>query len=289
MNKKANIVIGVFMSMLVLPAITYPFVKQYLDTNNYENRVLAERPNLDYTNILDFPSLYEGYFNDHIPYKNELVGLNHYTSWKFFQTIDHHQVILGKDGWFFYVPGVEAYEDITLYTEEELQQILHNLKTLQGQAEEVGAEFVLMITPDKPVIYEKYLPDYYKKGESDNKYQQVMEFLKDEGTITLVDPSEALLGLQGSEPIYYKYDSHWNVLGGYYGAMELLKSLGMNGDHDIVYRPFENNENMDLGYMVMLMKYLEGNTDYEITEYLEDVSWSEVKTIYSGEEYKKYI
>ena len=67
-NTKACAVCAVFLVILILPSLLFPFIKSNIDTTNYENRVLAERPELDPLEIEKFPALYESYYNDHLPF-----------------------------------------------------------------------------------------------------------------------------------------------------------------------------------------------------------------------------
>ena len=77
MHKWKRIVfIIVFMGVLIIPTLSYPFVQKFIDSENYENRELAAKPVIAETSLTEYPSLYENYFNDHLPYKNQLQFIN---------------------------------------------------------------------------------------------------------------------------------------------------------------------------------------------------------------------
>jgi hypothetical protein len=48
-------------------------LKDKFDRENYEYRTLSTVPDMKTTGITAYPAAFEGYFNDNLPYKNELV------------------------------------------------------------------------------------------------------------------------------------------------------------------------------------------------------------------------
>ena len=47
---KAYIFAGMFLGMMILPRLLFIPLKDYVDTENYENRVYQEKPVLDFRN-----------------------------------------------------------------------------------------------------------------------------------------------------------------------------------------------------------------------------------------------
>ena len=76
MNRKAYLRFFSFFLFLTAPVLTFPFMKNYVDSGNYENRQFTERPKLSLKTLTTFPSQYDAYFSDYLPYKNQLVMLN---------------------------------------------------------------------------------------------------------------------------------------------------------------------------------------------------------------------
>ena len=58
-----------------MPNIIYNLFYDKFDHNNYDNRVLDQKPNLSFYNLSEYPNLYDKYFNDYIPFRNELIQL----------------------------------------------------------------------------------------------------------------------------------------------------------------------------------------------------------------------
>ena len=104
---KAYIFGGMFLGMLILPRLLFPFLKDYVDTENYENRVYQERPSLDFSmplagQLKAFPGQYEAYFNDHLAFKNPIVAFGKLSDIYVFGEVTSDAVLVGKEGWLFY-------------------------------------------------------------------------------------------------------------------------------------------------------------------------------------------
>ena len=54
------------------PVQKFLLVKDWIDTENYENRTLAPFPRLAWDNFEQIPGEFEEFLNDHAPYKNFL-------------------------------------------------------------------------------------------------------------------------------------------------------------------------------------------------------------------------
>ena len=98
--KKDRVLIVIFICFLVLPLLAYPAVRGHIDTENHENRVLAEMPDLS-SGIRFFERLGE-YFSDHLPYKNQFVSVHSNLFMSLFRSTANPRVVVGDDGWLFY-------------------------------------------------------------------------------------------------------------------------------------------------------------------------------------------
>ena len=67
--------------------------------------------------------------------------------------------------------------------------------------------FVLIVYPDKSIIYQKYLPDYYK-----SLYRTIFESYKNILKNKILDPYTVLVN---EKDTYYKTDTHINLKGNY--------------------------------------------------------------------------
>lgn len=223
-----------FLILTVSPHLTYLFAQKYIDTENYENRNTEKMPALNADNFEAFPAAFEDYYNDNIPYRNQLIRLNNSIDYFVFQQSSNDKVLLGKDGWLFYTSDgnpVEQSLGYWLFSEEELKTIADNLTVTKEALASREIEFVLFIAPNKETIYTEYLPEEYEKIREETSVDQLVKYLRENTDIRVVYPKEEILEAKEKDPdtlLYYKLDSHWNAIGGYIGAESLARELGVN-------------------------------------------------------------
>ena len=104
-KKKAAAWLMGFALMILAPWPVYCLAGPYLQTENTENRQLAERPSAITESIQAYleghlifrecvqqlksdlkayPGLYESYYNDHVPFRSQLIGLGSMASVELF-------------------------------------------------------------------------------------------------------------------------------------------------------------------------------------------------------------
>lgn len=273
--KKKNAVIWLclFAALFMLPQLVYPLVKPYLDSTNTENRTLAEKPSLTPDSFESFPADYEEYYNDTMPYRNQLIRLNNTLQYFLFRQQDINGVAIGRDGWLFYC-SEEAGNPVNQslgcwhFSEEELETMAESMQQTKDVLAERGIEFVLFIAPNKETIYMEKLPSYYEQEDEYTATDQLVDYLRAYTDVTVVYPKEELLEfkeLHADMPLYLKLDSHWNNLGAYIGARSLARALGieMPAAESLGLKKIEKTSG-DLA-MVMNAAVTDVDTDYELS------------------------
>ena len=76
--KKQKVLIALFVGSLVLPNLIWAGFSGYFNTENNENRELASFPQVSLVSLGDFPSQFEAFYKDHVPFKNALVNFNNF-------------------------------------------------------------------------------------------------------------------------------------------------------------------------------------------------------------------
>ena len=100
--KRTHIMIAVFFACILSPNLLFPILKTTADEGTGENRSLAAFPTLSLETIDTFPSGVEDWINDHAAFRNRFLSLNARLNLSLFQFGDSQDVIIGKDGWYFY-------------------------------------------------------------------------------------------------------------------------------------------------------------------------------------------
>lgn len=274
---KQKIWIVSFFLIILFPSIIYPFVRGERDEENRENRNENEKPIFSPDNMETYPSDYEAYYNDHIPFRNTLIKMNSYLDYYVFHESPNQDVVVGKDGWLFYAgkeDGVPIRQAVgkTYYTEEELAAISDNIAEMRREIENRGMEFLIFIAPNKERIYGENLPEYYGGTTGDTSTEQLIAYLRENTDVNIIFAYEEMMKQKELHPelfFYYHLDTHWNNAGGYVGASVLLKELGCSlPDIEQVKVEKQLLSSGDLSNM-MNMGIPNGETDYKISGYNE--------------------
>ena len=227
----------IFVTFTTIICLSWPlwiFLEKYVDSTNYENREMAKKPQLTVDNYETFSKEYESYFNDNIPFRNNLITLNTAIDYYIFNKSASSRVLVGDDNWLFYSDSgdgdpISCYQGTNLLTEEELQAIAQNCILQRDFLSNQGVEFIIFIAPNKERIYYDKMPEKYGLPAETYRVKQIVDYLRANTDLRVVYPYEELMQAKEvlNENIYYKTDTHWNYIGGYIGASALMAELGI--------------------------------------------------------------
>jgi len=170
-------------------------------------------------------------FDSNILYNtDEVEKYFNYTIYKVFnKTLVTNRVIAGKDGFLFlgnrsgkiidklngkYRPSLESIDSWT-----------DKLKNLQAWYENRGIKFVIVIAPNKHVVYKENLPNWLQyNGQIIT--DDIVEFANKKN-IHMLDLRQILIHnkILYSDLLYYKTDTHWNRLGASIAYKETIRYL----------------------------------------------------------------
>ncbi len=255
--------------LILIPVVLYAVIGKYLDssTADKENRVMTEMPTLANTQISEFPTLFDAYMNDNLPYKNYLVTINSMADYYLFNTSSSDDVIVGDKGWLFYVghenndeDPLADYEGTNLYSIDELEIIAENMVNARDFLASQGKEFVITIIPNKSRVYSEYMPDMCGDVSQECRLNQVYQYLSENTDLTIVSPYNDIVSYKEAHPetqLYFKYDTHWNNFGAYVAAQSISRVWGFEmPDLDTVEQVYVDSDTYDLARMINLGDYL---------------------------------
>lgn len=271
------VVVIMFVSILVIPLASTN--RELGAVSTTDNRKLAINPIKAALQGTRFANAVDDYFNDRIGFRKEFIDLNGRISYKVFKESPIEKVIVGKNGWLFYDSekadsgkAISQYLGTHKYTEEQLQTIRDNLLKAKSYLAKKDCEFVLYIAPNKERVYSKSMPDIYQDSRKSETCgtEQIIEYLRESKDITVVWPYKNLTSYMEKypdEPLYYKLDTHWNMLGGYIGAKALLDEIDCNykipGADEVEHTRLETINSGDLRNMMAIGDWLS----------MEDMEW----------------
>lgn len=265
-----------FVLFFIAPQVVYGIRYQGEDVNT-ENRVLAEMPELNLSTIEMFPSAFETYYNDTLPFRSRIISANSYMNYLVFKESAVPKVVVGENNWLFYNPnGIDGdvigdLKGETVLSDQELDAMVQNLMQVKQTIEAQGKEFVVCIVPNKESLYgNTYLPTFYRSDAEQTTADKVVEYLQQNSDLRVVYPKDELLAAMDEFPEYefcYNTDTHWNYLGSYVGAKRLMQELGYDmpalSEENIKYEG-KYSYGLDLANMMSMSSYIHEENAYYV-------------------------
>ena len=223
-----------FLIVFFLLLLSYPCLD--IDTGDIavnENRKKAAFPSFIKNKSInnDFGKQFDAWFSDRFCGRDPLIFF-----WRELQRaintlgpeIMNGWIVKGHCGWYFFQldNSMENFQNLHVFSLEELQRNLKHLVALRDACESNGIRFYYMILPDKNKIYGEMVPYFTKiRPDSESRAAQWVRYIRENSDIKVIYPVEEFKKLKNRELIYYKTDTHWNKAGAYYGYQELFKVL----------------------------------------------------------------
>jgi|GEM_PF-3268176 len=212
--------------MAFLLLIFLPFFTSKED-RSFENRTIARFPDLN-VNIWKIPRMYDKYYNDHFPFRSFIAKAHTNYKLKILGVSSNPQLVrLGKEDWLFQSSDdiKAAYQGYALFTEEELERVVSKLEEINEHLNDRGTAFYFVMPPIKHRVYQEYLPDALRIIGSESKRSQLLNRLKEQSNIRVIDPLPVILNQKDSTRVYYKSDTHWNQIGAFAVYQQIINRL----------------------------------------------------------------
>lgn len=259
---KKQLIFAVFFILLTFaPIPVFSLFREQIGYKNTENKTLDDFPQLDRQNFSTWPKRFESWLSDTLPFKTQFIELFRGFQLKSGLDFTQSDVIRGNYDNLFYRKTVGNYKGLSRFTEDELKTITDNLTNFFDRMQESGTKCLFYIAPDKEQVYSNYMPESIRRVSSESRADQLTGYLKEHMPYPVVYPKALFQSLQADYPLYYKTDTHWNDLGGWFAARQ-IKSVFTGSDESAIlpaYNYYER-DGMDLAGMVGLSeKFSEPN------------------------------
>ena len=227
-----KIILYLFFALLVLPSVVWWFISPNLPFENMDNRQLKKMPVLNSITMKQFPAGFDEYYADNLPFRAYGITLYSHILYRITGNVESAKILFAKNNWIFYKSEQDGdpiadYKRINQFTPEELFKIKKNLTDLQQYCKKRNCDFVFLIGPNKENIYTEYMPDNIIRTNYTSRTKQLINYLKSNTDIKIIDPTSELIKAKKDNFIYYKNDTHWNDLGGYIASKLLLEKFGL--------------------------------------------------------------
>jgi alginate O-acetyltransferase complex protein AlgJ len=219
-KKRADLTLIVgFVLMLSLPAID-SICKSNKTENIDEHRLLAGFPEIGIgtsaSSLQNYFRQIENYFNDHFGCRQPLIlchlAIKHILS----PTEMGPKVLAGRAGWLYYLAEdmVDNHLGTTRFTIQQLKAWQFFLEKRRDWLAAQGIKYLFVIAPNKESVYPEFLPDWLQNS-SGTKLDQFIDYMRLHSTVEILDLRSSLYEARKYDPVYYKTDTHWNLMGAF--------------------------------------------------------------------------
>lgn len=218
-----------FVAMISVPAVA-GLLGVEIGPEVFENRVPAKFPRFDSKRIEKTIKGFEKYYNDNFGLRNLFLFSNKALKYFLLQTPGSNLVLVGGGGWHFYRqrPNLEEVRNAKPFTQEQLEKWGRAFQLRSDVSKKWGATYLLVIAPEARTIFPEELPDWVPPPLEKSRMDQLYEYLAAHTDVQFLDLRPMFKRLKEAEErdkIYYRTDTHWTELGGYYAYREIMLRL----------------------------------------------------------------
>jgi hypothetical protein len=136
-------------------------------------------------------------------------------------------VTLGSNGWLYLASdsAVRSYRAARPFTPEQLEAYRQLLEARRDWMASQGIPYLVVILPNKDTIYPEFVPAALNKVHSRSRLDQLLVYMKDHSSVSILDVRNDLRRARQVERIYDVTDSHWNLRGGYVAYERIMQAL----------------------------------------------------------------
>lgn len=137
--------------------------------------------------------------------------------------------LFGNNGYLFHQnenDGTSLHDYIgdNHFSQKELETIAANLEKEKKWIEQNGSQFVLLLIPNKETLYPEWMPSYISRVDTMTREDLLAEYLQENTDIKVVYVKDTLMQNKPLCPLYYKTDTHANMIGSLFMVSDLLEA-----------------------------------------------------------------
>lgn len=237
--------------MIYVPITLGYLFKDSIKYTNKENRKLASKPTLSFKNIFNYPKEYEEYFNDHLPFRNNILEEWRNINYRLFNISIDSRIIVGKDNnndtWLFF-NNVGDGDELSYivgsknYSSNYLSSTLNHLNDEVNKLNDLNVDVYYIIVPNKSSIYANYLPKTIDVKE--DAFLTVYNYILRNNFNKLLYPYDSLNKKKDDYELFYRTDTHLNDYGMYILISDILNEIYDN-ENILKIEKFDTNFTYD--------------------------------------------
>ncbi len=253
-----------FWILIVAGLLSIPALSQLLGSaesqSSAEQRILAQRPAWPEhgSDLLELPKKIDAFINDQYGLRAGIVLANAWLRYALHSS-PSPSAYYGVDGWLFY-NGDHSLRQTSRNPPRyaDLKRFADLLAELDALLQQENRRLVVGVAPNKESVYPEKLPWWLRTKTGPTEYDVLFAELA-KTRVRTVDLRALLREAARSMPVYYKTDSHWNMLGSLMAYNALVTAAGQENwrlDPTTALQPNPRNLSGDLARYLGLHNYL---------------------------------
>jgi alginate O-acetyltransferase complex protein AlgJ len=174
----------------------------------------------------NFPARFDLWYRDAFGFRPTLLRWHHRLLVGWLGESSVEWVVRGRHGW-LYIGSDDSlceYQGRRPFTPEQLERWRHALERRRDWLAGRGVRYLFVAVPNKQTIYPEHLPAGVRPGPA-SRLDQLLEHLRARSDVPVLDLRPVLREARGREPVYQRYDSHWNEPGAYAAYKAIIDAL----------------------------------------------------------------
>ncbi len=159
----------------------------------------------------DFADDFDNWFAKSFAYRNTVVDVYAAMKENLFGE-GNDQVIVGREDFLFFADTLDCYTGASPMTDDEIRKAADALLAMRQYVTSKGADFLVIIAPNKNTVYSEYMPYRYTKTDEPTDLDRLLEAINGVW-ISSFDLREELITAKADGLLYHKRDTHWNGAG----------------------------------------------------------------------------
>ena len=234
-----------FGALLILPLAGF-LLNSHTTASPMERALGLKNPHPAISPLRTFPERFEGYFDQHLGFREQLVRWNNGVTVLWLRTnpstrirdrerdearpesaFGGGRVMLGDDGWLFYLPrfSEKSFRCLEPLGHRELRFWQRYFETRRARLAERNIDYVLVVVPEKYNVFPELIPPILRKRVGLTRTDQVLNLLAEETAVDVLDLRQWMREIRTEYPLYHRTGTHWNELGAFLSYRELLLHL----------------------------------------------------------------
>ena len=235
MSKKNKIFYIILLAVIIcLPGILSPFTieKNNADIILYDNKQPSSFADLHLDG--SFFSSFETLFNEHVPFRHDIISYWSDAMFLLNVSAKPNSIVVGQNSWLYlgnqHEQILNLHRGLLLTDENVLNTSALHLTALDEFLSGNDIDFLFFVPPDKYAVYPENLPFWYTSTANAAQRYTAQLFANLSGTpaeeksLNLIDTLVEQKVTCGDH-LYGKTDSHWSLLGAYFGYSAVMDRL----------------------------------------------------------------